>query len=257
MIENELTDEAYWDKSWETLPVYKPLATNHPYFGKDGTFVRMIRRYVGNVENMRILEVGAGGDNHRLLALHRWGGAQVSGVDYSQVGLRILLHVFQSNNGVVETIHGDFLKLPPPEQKYDMVVHWGVIEHFSDPLPMLRACQAALRPGGRLLFSMPNMDAWAAIAWARFSPANWAKHVYHSDQGIRRACEDAQFEVNSTFYFGGVAVEMANWERSGAVPFLLNCGQRFANLASRFMPDLGNRRLCMERGVVARARSTN
>ena len=115
------------------------------------------------------------------------------------------------------------------------------------------ACSAALRPGGRVLFSMPNMEAWAARAWARFSPRNWSRHVLHDAASLRRACAAAGLEFEREFHFGGVALQMAAWEHPGLVPALLGFGQRVVRYASRRLGiAIDSRRLSQHRWVLAR-----
>jgi SAM-dependent methyltransferase len=254
MSEAALTDASYWDSYWERAPEPRRLSPRDSHFGRRGSFMRMVERHLGNLEGKRVLEMGGGGVNYRLVALHTWGGAHVTAVDYSEVGLRLLEAVFRANDGVVQILRGDFLDLRMPADPFDVVVHWGVLEHFTDPLPMLRACRAALRTSGRLLFTMPNMEAWAARAWARYSPGNWSKHCLHPDTTLRASCAAAGLQFESGFYFGVPAIQMATSETSGPLPAVLGWSQRLATLAANVLPIPGrSRRLSLERGVIARA----
>jgi 2-polyprenyl-3-methyl-5-hydroxy-6-metoxy-1,4-benzoquinol methylase len=249
----ELTDPAYWDGVWAETASVGRLSPLDPQFGREGAFMRMVRRQVGDLSGQRVLEVGAGGANYRLLALNRWGGAQVTGVDHSEVGLALLTEVFRINGAETKIVRGDVLHTTLPRADFDLVVHWGVLEHFSDPVPILRACCAALRPGGRLLFSTPNMEAWAAWGWAHLSPRNWSRHVLHDEAALRRACATAGLEFEHGFYFGGVAVQMAASERGGRIPALLSFTQRAVRYASRrFGVVIDSRHLSQHRGVLAR-----
>jgi SAM-dependent methyltransferase len=251
----ELTDPAYWNGVWANAASVEHLSPLDPQFGRDGAFMRMIRGQVGHLAGQRVLEVGAGGANYRLLALNRWAGAHVTGVDCSGVGIELLTKLFRINSADVDVVLGDVLHIVLPRADFDLVVHWGVLEHFSDPVPILRACSAALRPGGRVLFSMPNMEAWAAWGWAHFSPQNWSKHILHDEVALRRACAAADLEFERGFYFGGVAVQMAAWERRGVVPALLGSTQRAVRYASRRLGvTIDSRRLSQHRGVLARKR---
>jgi SAM-dependent methyltransferase len=252
MTDMELTDAGYWDGVWLNAPPPASLSPLDPQFGRDGDFMRMIRAHLGDLAGQRVLEVGAGGTNYRLLALNRWSGARVTGVDYSEIGLRVLAELFRHNHAEVDLLLGDFLRLALPRPDFDLVVHWGVLEHFTDPVPMLRACCTALRPGGRLLFTTPNLEAWAAWGWARFSPENWSRHILHDERTLRRASAAAGLEFGHEFYFGGPAVQMARWERGGVGPRLLGKVQRAANGAMRVLDiAVASKRLCQHRGVLA------
>ncbi len=43
---------------------------------------------------------------------------------------------------------------------YDVVCHFEVLEHVTDVASFLHDCVTALRPGGRLLFAVPNMSSF-------------------------------------------------------------------------------------------------
>ena len=42
-------------------------------------------------------------------------------------------------------------------ERFDVVVGGDVLEHLPDPLRVLRACRAALKPGGYVVLSLPNI----------------------------------------------------------------------------------------------------
>src|SRR5262245_8096890 len=110
----ELTDAAYWNGVWAQAASVEHLSPLDPRFGREGTLMHMIRRLVGDLAGQRVLEVGAGGPNYRLLALNRWAGARVTGVDYSGVGLELLTKLFRINSAEVEVVPGDFLHIVLP-----------------------------------------------------------------------------------------------------------------------------------------------
>lgn len=43
------------------------------------------------------------------------------------------------------------------DERFDVVVGGDVLEHLRDPLTVLRACRAALKPGGYVVLSLPNI----------------------------------------------------------------------------------------------------
>ncbi len=46
--------------------------------------------------------------------------------------------------------------LPPIEQRFDAIICADVLEHLRDPLTLLRQLRGLLKPGGRLIASLPN-----------------------------------------------------------------------------------------------------
>ena len=43
-----------------------------------------------------------------------------------------------------------------PEQSFDLITMWAVLEHLTEPQAMLRSLRPLLRPGGRLVVLVPN-----------------------------------------------------------------------------------------------------
>jgi 2-polyprenyl-3-methyl-5-hydroxy-6-metoxy-1,4-benzoquinol methylase len=56
--------------------------------------------------------------------------------------------------GVVDFMHDRF---PYPDDHFDGVTAWGVIEHMENPLHFLREVHRTLKPGGLFLLSLPNV----------------------------------------------------------------------------------------------------
>jgi SAM-dependent methyltransferase len=60
----------------------------------------------------------------------------------------------------VRVIAASFKDLARVEQSFDVITACDVIEHVPDPLEFLSELGARLRPGGRLMISTGNSDAW-------------------------------------------------------------------------------------------------
>lgn len=54
----------------------------------------------------------------------------------------------------------------PPDLDLDLVFAYGVLQFIPDPLPVLRAARAALRPGGRIVFWVYGIEGMGAYARA-------------------------------------------------------------------------------------------
>ncbi len=253
-VSNAITDPAYWDDEWSRLEnLVAEVPHDDFYFGADGLFVRMVRRRVGKLAGRRVVEFGGGGANYRLLAMARWMDAEVTAVDYSPVGLRAVRRLFELNGCTGAFIEAD-VQAWRPEEPFDVVAHWGVLEHFADPLPLLEQSSRCLRPAGTLVFSMPNMEAVGAFFWKRWSPDNWAHHVHHPDARILPCLEQAGFHAVRSFHYGVPFLKMADWERPARLSGLVDLAQRVSSASARVLPlfdRIGHRYLSMERGFVA------
>jgi hypothetical protein len=119
-----------------------------------------------------------------------------------------------------------------------------------DPAPILLKSTEALKIGGALLFSMPNMEAIASHFWRRWSPDNWSKHVFHSTQLINSRLREFGFLSMGNFYFGIPFFKMAEWEVESIWQIPLNLMQKLASALARVLPVLprmGHRMISMER----------
>jgi SAM-dependent methyltransferase len=137
-----------------------------------------------------VLDVGCG--NGGFLVQMKQMGFVVEGTEWSaQSAARVA-------NEAGITIHvGDLLSLNLPEQSFDLITLWHVFEHLRDPHSTLQAIHRLLKPGGRLIMSMPNAESWQA---RRFGP-----HWFHHDpprhlfafgvQSLKNLLERDGFEI--------------------------------------------------------------
>jgi SAM-dependent methyltransferase len=88
-------------------------------------------------------------------------GFKVSGLDYSEIGCRQSQEILSNANVQGEIICADFF-LPPASLlgKFDVVVTFGVVEHFTDTRSCIEALLRFLKPGGLLVTIIPNIAGW-------------------------------------------------------------------------------------------------
>ncbi len=143
------------------------------------SMLRLIAREKGRPG--RVLEIGAGAGLF-LKAAER-AGWQVAGTDISEpavqfaaerLGLSLRLEAAED--------------LSFPDAAFDVAVMFDVIEHLFHPLTAVRAARRTLRPGGLLVITTPNINAFSRWVlgrqWAVLSPA---EHLsYFSERTLRR-----------------------------------------------------------------------
>lgn len=87
---------------------------------------------------------------------------------------------------------GDVGRLDAPDATFDVVVAMGLVEYLSDNAAALREMRRVLKPGGRLLMSLPNWwsparmwDRWLLTPLARLSrllkPRSSSAEVNHRE----------------------------------------------------------------------------
>jgi len=134
-----------WDNFWaqkQAEAIYPPVTD----------IVKELQKFV-NPQDKKVLETGAGTgrDGIRLSRL----GADVWLLDYSKMSLK-LAQQYLNNNEDVKLVMADALKTPFKNQSFDIVFHQGLLEHFKDPVSLIRENYRILKKGGFLLVDVPQ-----------------------------------------------------------------------------------------------------
>ncbi|WP_309398824.1 class I SAM-dependent methyltransferase [Cerasicoccus maritimus] len=74
--------------------------------------------------------------------------------------------------------------------RYDLIVSNSVLQHTTDPLPLLQLCYDRLKPGGRMahvidLRSLGILSQWGELAWLSTSPQLHRRMVRHTGRPNR------------------------------------------------------------------------
>jgi SAM-dependent methyltransferase len=101
----------------------------------------------GAHEPMEILEIGCGAGG-MLEPLQRYG--RVTGLDYSQDAMR-----YCHSRGFARVVTGLGNELPFPDETFDLVALFDVIEHIPDDRQVLAEVRRVLKPDGKVFISVP------------------------------------------------------------------------------------------------------
>jgi len=97
---------------------------------------------------------------------------------------------------------GSGIAIPFPEQAFDTIVAWEVLEHIpkNTENKMFSEVYRVVKPGGIFYFSTPHASFWANI----FDPAWWLiGHRHYSEVKLTQAAEVAGFTVLECSVKGG------------------------------------------------------
>lgn len=143
-----------------------------------------------HVTGSRLLDVGAGtGSFVKMAAAHDF---QAIGIEPSDLAAEYARRELGAD------VRTGFLEACEPEMSgFDVVCMWHVLEHAVDPLALLRAVRERLKPEGRLVLEVPNVDSvGAGIMKGRWAHLDPEAHVCHFAPGsLRTALETAGFDV--------------------------------------------------------------
>lgn len=123
-----------------------------------------LRRYVHGRGYRTFLDLGCGPGNWLVHAARRLELEPV-GIDYSEPGCALARENLRRGNVQGHVVCGDFTDAQPLVPPCDVVYLGGVIEHYEDPVSLLRHVMRYLKPGGTLVNRLPT--SMGTNAWFR------------------------------------------------------------------------------------------
>ena len=159
-----------------------------------------------SLRGKRVLDVGCGGGILSDAMARR--GADVLGIDLSSKALRVAsLHALEANTPSVQyrEVSAEALAAESPSI-FDVVTCMEMLEHVPDPLSVVSACAALVKPGGWLFFSTINRNPKSflfAIVGAEYilkllpkGTHEYAKFIKPSE--LAGYCREAGLDVNES-----------------------------------------------------------
>jgi 2-polyprenyl-3-methyl-5-hydroxy-6-metoxy-1,4-benzoquinol methylase len=198
------TNRDYWDSVW---------TGDHATEALDPTSKAVVRHYdralhrilqtalsIGGETPKTLLELGCGGSLF-LPYFARYHGLTVSGLDYSPAGCQAARQQLNRLSVAGNVVEGDIFA-PPPEllHQFDVVFSMGVFEHFTDTAAIVRAGAQFLRPGGRMITLVPNMNGLPGWLQKTLHPALFEMHVPLTAEALSAAHAQAGLSVLQSQY---------------------------------------------------------
>ncbi len=147
----------------------------------------------------RILDIGCGaGDFLKSLPSPRW----------QKFGIEVTVDVCRrvaAGTGL-PVGNADGARLPFRDGTFDVITAWGAIEHLSDPVACMREMHRTLRPGGKVVFFVP--DASGPL-FRLFRIVDPPRHLYHfTPDTSREAMRAAGFSDRLITVYAGAGENM-------------------------------------------------
>jgi SAM-dependent methyltransferase len=136
-------------------------ASDGPLAGRLASLSAAVNRHAQAGD--RVLDLGCGtGELTRALAA---AGLRVAGCDISR---QMLLRASRDRGGCAGWVQLEpgWHRLPFASQAFDVVVASSVLEYVAEPAAVLRECARVLRPGGVVLYTVPDLRH--PVRWAEW-----------------------------------------------------------------------------------------
>jgi SAM-dependent methyltransferase len=165
--------------------------------GLEETYIRILQdALIPFPVNGSILEIG-GGNGFFLEAALRHGFSEVCGVEPS-------IKAVESSAPIVRKHMITSIMKPNlvPDDHYDVVVLFHVLDHLPSPLETLRLCFKALKPGGQLVVAVHNESSVSSRLLKERSPIIDVEHtyLYSKNTGERVFAESGFRKIRSQSY---------------------------------------------------------
>lgn len=149
---------------------------------------KMVEAAVGGIQG-RVLDVGCG--RGLLLKAFRNRGWEVQGTELSDQAARYARNVA---NIPVET--GTLEEIGFPDEQFDAITLWHVLEHVPDPRVLLAEVNRILKPGGVLMVGVPDFGGYEARLFRdKWFHLDVPRHVTHLTKPmLKQALTNTGFE---------------------------------------------------------------
>jgi 2-polyprenyl-3-methyl-5-hydroxy-6-metoxy-1,4-benzoquinol methylase len=214
---HDLAGQELWDSVWEQAPL--PKATDPRSHHRNNTVEWRLHEYFerafANIETRAktLLEVGAA-RSAWLPYFAKEFGFTICGLDYSELGCQQAEQIL-ANEGVVGTLICADLFNPPASLlgAFDVVVSFGVVEHFSDTVHCIEALAKFLKPGGLLITEIPNLVGLVGRLMAFINRPFYDIHVLIDCHHLKSFHEAAGLQIIECKYFMFTNFGVANMHK--------------------------------------------
>src|SRR5881296_4250818 len=143
-----------------------------------------------------VLDVGCGSGT--LLGLLKHRGFRGIGIDFSEEAAGLA----EAENGV-RVVVGSLERAAFPDQSFDIVTLFHVMEHVANPREVLAEVFRVLRSNGAVVLQVPSIDSWQfRLFGAKWYGLDIPRHVIdYSKHAIFKLLNDSGFVVHRIRHF--------------------------------------------------------
>src|ERR1700761_8486089 len=212
-MEQNLTDRAFWKSFWESrLGLIFYLKPNY-------IFGDILADLIAKKNLKTAIELG-GFPGYYAIYLKKYQHLDTTLFDYfiHEGLINQLLEKNELKPGDINIIEADLFEYKT-EKLYDLVLSFGLIEHFNDTKSIIASHLQFLKPGGVLFITLPNFKSVNGWVQKKFDKENYDKHNINSmDLNLLKdCCRQLGLKEIEAYYHGRFTVWLENKsEQSGA-----------------------------------------
>lgn len=204
--DNRLTDRSFWVTYWESK---KGLVVDIP---ANYLFHRELEEITHREGVNNAIELG-GFPGYYAVFLRKHLNLRVTLLDYF-VHPPITSNLLEANGlqeNDIDVVEADLFQ-HVPQQKYDLVLSCGLIEHFNDTEDIIARHVSFLKPGGTLFVTLPNFRSVNGWLQRTFDRENYDKHNIDcmDPKLLADTCKALGLELVQSRYFGNFSVWLEN-----------------------------------------------
>lgn len=232
-MEQNLTDRPFWKAFWESR---KGLIF---YIKPNYVFGDILAKLIKEKNIKNAIELG-GFPGYYATYLKKYQGLDTTLFDY-YIHQDLINQLLEKNGlkpGDIHIIEADLFNYRP-EKLYDLVLSFGLIEHFNDTKAIIETHLQFLKPGGVLFITLPNFKSINGWVQRKFDRENYDKHNISSMdlELLANCCKQLGLKDVEAYYHGRFTVWLENKaERSGLVKAFVKTIWYAGKIATRIIP---------------------
>ncbi|HVW94744.1 MAG TPA: methyltransferase domain-containing protein [Mucilaginibacter sp.] len=210
-MEQNLTDRSFWKSFWESR---KGLIF---YIKPNYVFGDILAKLIAEKGIRNAIELG-GFPGYYATYLKKYQHLETTLFDY-YIHHELIGQLLQTNGlepNDIQIIEADLFNYQP-EKLYDMVLSFGLIEHFNDTKAIIETHLQFLKPGGVLFVTLPNFRSVNGWVQRKFDRENYDKHNINSMDLdlLKDCCQQLGLKEIEAYYHGRFTVWLENKTTAG------------------------------------------